>query len=67
MLYTKYLKTMRICPFCNLTKEEKLKQNKNAILTIAKAPYTKDHLLVVPKKHVIKFNSLTQEIGRAHV
>ena len=61
MLYTKYLKTLKTCPFCNLTKDEILRQNKYAILTLAKAPYTKDHLLVVPKKHVVKFNSLTQE------
>ncbi len=61
MLYQKYLKTMKTCPFCTLEKNEILKQNKYAILTLAKAPYTKDHLLVVSKKHVVKFNSLTQE------
>ena len=61
MLYQKYLKTLKICPFCNLTKDEILRQNKYAILTLSKAPYTKDHLLVVSKKHVIKFNSLTQK------
>jgi len=61
MLYTKYLKTLKKCPFCELEKSEILKQNKHAILTLAKAPYTKDHLLVLPKKHVFKLNDLTKE------
>ncbi len=61
MLYTKYLKSKPPCPFCNLTKPEILRQNKYAILTLAKAPYTKDHLLVVPKHHHIKINSLSKD------
>ena len=61
MLYKKYLKKLKQCPFCCLRKDEMLRQNKYAILTLAKAPYTKDHLLVVPKKHVIKINSLNQK------
>lgn len=61
MLYTKYLKTLKKCPFCELNKNEILKQNKFAILTLAKAPYTKDHLLVLPKKHVFKLNDLTKQ------
>jgi len=56
--YEKYLKKLKICPFCYLRKEEILKQNKFAILTLAKAPYIKNHLLVVPKKHVLTFGSL---------
>ena len=61
MLYQKYLKGDHKCPFCNLTKEEVLKQNKYAILTLARAPYTKDHLLIVPKKHHLKFNSMKKD------
>jgi len=49
------------CPFCYLEKQEIIKENKNAILTIARAPYTKDHLLVIPKKHKIKLNSLSKK------
>ena len=60
MLYKKYLKGKHPCPFCCLTKEEVLRQNKYAILTLAKAPYTKNHLLVVPKKHHVNFNSMTR-------
>lgn len=60
MLYKDYLKKNHPCPFCNLVKEEIIRQNKNAILTLAKAPYTKNHLLVVPKKHCLQLNSMTK-------
>ncbi len=56
--YKKYLKTLKKCPFCELEKDEILKQNKYAILTLAKAPYIKNHLLVIPKRHVLTFGSL---------
>ena len=59
MLYKKYLKNMKVCPFCKLSKDEIVRQNNLAILTMAKAPYAKDHLLVVPKRHVMKLNKMT--------
>lgn len=65
MLYQKYLKEKHPCPFCNLTQKEILKQNKYAILTFAKAPYTEHHLLVVPKKHHSKLNSMTPREKKA--
>ncbi len=65
MLYQEYLKKKHFCPFCNLLKKEILKQNKYAILTFAKAPYTSDHLLVVPKKHKISIGSLKPREKRA--
>ena len=46
------------CPFCNLNKKLIIKENYYAILTIARAPYIKDHLLVFPKRHVIKLHNL---------
>lgn len=59
MLYQKYLRKLKECPFCNLSKEEIVRQNDLAILTMAKAPYVKNHLLVVPKRHVMKLNKMT--------
>ena len=61
MLYEKFLKKHHKCPFCNLMDEEILKQNKYAILTLARAPYIRGHLLVVPKKHVLKINKLSKK------
>tara|TARA_Y100000310_G_scaffold3354_1_gene4284 strand:+ start:1224 stop:1658 length:435 start_codon:yes stop_codon:yes gene_type:complete len=65
MLYNKFLKKHHQCPFCHLLKEEVIKQNKYAILTLARAPYTKDHLLIVPKKHVLKLNKLSKKEKQA--
>ena len=58
MLYQNYLKKLKKCAFCNLKKREILKSNKYAILILAKAPYSKDHLLVMPKKHHLTIRSL---------
>ena len=61
MLYSKYLKKNHCCPFCHLNEQEIIRQNRYAILTLARAPYTNDHLLVVPKKHVLKLNKLSKK------
>ena len=61
MKYNKYLKKNHSCPFCHLIKQEVIKENKYAILTLARAPYTKDHLLIVPKKHAVKLSSLSKK------
>ena len=61
MLYERFLKKNHSCPFCNLTKNEIIKQNKFAVLTLARAPYTKDHLLITPKKHILKINKLSKK------
>ena len=61
MLYKSYLKKLKKCPFCILKKGEILKSNKSALLILARAPYTEDHLLVIPKKHLRKINSLTKK------
>lgn len=58
MMYDDYLKTLDKCPFCNLKKQEIVRENKFARVILAKAPYHKDHLLVVPKRHVIKISQL---------
>ena len=61
MLYKSYLRKLNKCPFCDLKKEEIIKENKDVVLILAKAPYTTGHLLVVPKKHVLRLKSLTKK------
>lgn len=62
MIYDEWLKKNKdFCPFCNLKKEEILKQNKSFYLVLARAPYIKDHLLIVPKKHKTRISELTNE------
>jgi len=59
MLYDlSFIKSIKKCPFCDLTTDQILKSNKHTILTIAKAPYAKNHLLIFPKKHHKKLESL---------
>lgn len=61
MIYQKFLNLIRkknYCPFCNLDKNFVIKANSKAILTLARAPYVKDHLLVFPKRHIMELKNL---------
>ncbi len=61
MLYETILRKLRrrgICPFCTRKKEFLILENKKSYLTPAQAPYTKDHLLVIPKRHVLTLKNL---------
>jgi diadenosine tetraphosphate (Ap4A) HIT family hydrolase len=59
MFYNDYLKENKPCPFCSLKKEEIFDLNKSANLILSRAPYTKDHMLVVPKQHKSFMEELT--------
>ena len=63
MLYHRYLKGLKTCPFCQ-SKERVLASKKHAYLTYAKAPYHKHHLLVVPKKHVVSLFAISRVEAR---
>jgi len=56
MLYEDYLKGKKVCPFCNLEASEIIKKNKFAVLTLAQAPYCRDHLIVTCKRHCLRLN-----------
>ena len=64
MLYDKYLKELKKCPFCNLKKEEIIRKNKHSFLIYTRSPYTKDHSLVIPKRHIFSINELNTEEKR---
>lgn len=57
MLYKEFLKNIRKCPFCE-RKDFIFKENEHAYLTFSLAPYTKDHLLAIPKTHAKSFADL---------
>lgn len=59
MEYQQYREQLKSCPFCN--KMETISETKNFYVTLARAPYTKDHILIIPKRHVIFLNELTKE------
>ncbi len=53
MRYPEYLKTLTSCPFCSQSLRNRIiTERKQAYLTYAIAPYAKNHLLVIPKRHV---------------
>ena len=65
MKYNDYLKTIVECPFCSIVPEEILKKNKFAKVILAKAPYNKDHLLVIPNSHKTKISELNSNEKKA--
>ena len=48
------------CPFCNID-DKKLFESKNAFVIYDKYPVTKNHCLIIPKRHVESFFELTAE------
>lgn len=47
-----------LCPFCTMPQKFFLEDWKFFFVTCARAPYSQDHLLIIPKRHVILFNDL---------
>ena len=58
MNYRDFLKQITDCPFCNLPADEIIEKNDNAFLTFSLAPYHKHHILVIPYRHIEKFQEL---------
>ena len=54
MNYDDFLKIPRGCPFCNTPKSEIIAENEHAFITFSLSPYHKDHILVLPKRHIEK-------------
>ncbi|MEK7634993.1 MAG: HIT family protein [Patescibacteria group bacterium] len=65
MLYKDYLKTFTGCPFCGHVDDRFIKEEDEAFLTYSIAPYHKHHMLVIPKRHVAKYEDLNEQEVRA--
>ena len=50
-----------LCPFCSMPQEFLLEQSDFFFVTLARAPYTENHLLIIPKRHVVLFNDLSRD------
>ena len=61
MKYSDFLKQEHGCPFDTPIDEIVIYECGTAFLTYALAPYSKDHWLVIPKRHVGKLTDLTHE------
>ncbi len=44
-----------LCPFCVMPDSFILEKTKHFFVIAARAPYTKDHLLIIPNKHIVLF------------
>ncbi|MDR0369118.1 MAG: HIT family protein [Candidatus Peribacteria bacterium] len=56
MQYNEYLASIlddTYCPFCSLSKQEIIEESKHFLVIPARAPYSKDHLLIIPKRHIV--------------
>lgn len=60
MLYKDFLSRLKGCPFDKIKKSEIFFSNKSAVVILARAPYSKDHLLVIPKRHVFRISELSE-------
>lgn len=49
------------CPFCHTPQEQILDQGDYFYLTLARAPYTADHVLIVPFEHTVLFEDLSDD------
>lgn len=61
MIYENFLKKNKVCPFCNLKNSEVIRKNKFAVLTLAQAPYCRDHLIVTCRHHHLRLNLMSRE------
>lgn len=60
MSYTEFLSTQSGCHFCWLDKRELIYESEYFIVVPARAPYTKDNLLVISKRHIHNFAELNE-------
>lgn len=54
------------CPFCETSDKETIDENADFKVILARAPYTPDHLLIIPHRHLIYMHELSsQELNSA--
>lgn len=49
------------CPFCGVKKEYIVERWKHFTVLLARAPYSHNHLLIVPNRHLIRLSELSQK------
>lgn len=49
------------CPFCDVKKCYILEKWKYFTVLLARAPYVKDHVLIVPNRHLVRLWEITRE------
>ena len=49
------------CPFCDIDKMRIVEKWKHFTVILSRAPYVKDHLLIVPNRHLVRMWEITSE------
>ena len=49
------------CPFCDIKKEYIVEKWKHFTVLLARAPYTYDHIMIVPNRHLIRMSEITEQ------
>ena len=49
------------CPFCDIKKEYIVERWKHFTVLLSRAPYVRDHIMIVPNRHLIRMWEITQE------
>jgi diadenosine tetraphosphate (Ap4A) HIT family hydrolase len=44
------------CPFCDIKEEYVIEKSKCFTILLARAPYIKDHILIVPNRHLVRLS-----------
>ena len=47
------------CPFCDIKNEYVVEKWKHFTVLLARAPYIKDHILIVPNRHLVRLSEIT--------
>lgn len=47
------------CPFCDIKNEYVIERWKHFTVLLARAPYIKDHILIVPNRHLVRLSEIT--------
>lgn len=53
------------CPFCHEKHPHMIYENEHMFVVPARAPYVRDHILIIPKRHVILLQEMTHEETQA--
>jgi len=49
------------CPFCGINKDYIVEKWKYFSVILARAPYVKDHVLIIPNRHIIRLSEIKPE------
>lgn len=61
MNYKEFREKQKTCPFCNLPKDDILKENSSASAILCRIPYVEGHILIVSKRCISEYKELKRK------